>query len=90
MAAYNSYRDMELLADDYTLAQIEQAILQVGDREPQRPLQYVRKVLARMAVEGVTVSAAPAPRVLSETERAAQEAALEAERRAWREAEGLS
>lgn len=33
---------------------------------------------------------APAPRVLSETERAAQEAALEAERRAWREAEGLS
>lgn len=90
LAAYNSYRDMELLADDYTLAQIEQAILQVGDREPQRPLQYVRKVLARMVVEGVTVSSIPAAPELTQEQRAARDAELEAERHAWREAQGLS
>ena len=47
------------------------------------------KAQAHMAVEGVTVSAAPAARVLSEAERAAQEAALEAERVAWRKEQGL-
>ena len=51
------------------------------------PLAFVARDYVTWKMKQET--AAPAPRVLSEAERAAQEAALEAERVAWRKEQGL-
>ena len=53
--------DMDAIADDYTIAQVEQAILSVGERKPQRPLQYLRSVLATNALAAQTTAAPLAP-----------------------------
>ena len=52
--------DMDAIADDYTIAQVEQAILSVGERKPQRPLQYLRSVLATNALKPAAAPLAPA------------------------------
>jgi hypothetical protein len=42
-------RELNRIAEDYTLAQIEQAVLAVGDKELERPFQYLRRVLSNAA-----------------------------------------
>jgi hypothetical protein len=39
-------RELDKIAEDFTLAEIERAILAVGDKELERPFQYLRKVLS--------------------------------------------
>jgi hypothetical protein len=48
-------RELDKIAEDFTLAEIERAILAVGDKELERPFQYLRKVLSN-----TQLTAAPA------------------------------
>jgi hypothetical protein len=54
-------RELDRIAEDYTLAQIEQAVLSVGDKELERPFQYLRRVLSNNAQLPIAPAAPSGP-----------------------------
>jgi hypothetical protein len=61
MLGPGAQREMNRIAEDYTLAQIEQAILAIGEKELERPFQYLRRVLSNNAQLPIAPAAPSGP-----------------------------
>jgi hypothetical protein len=80
------------LADMGATPEEVKAIIAERRAKGKQPDEYPMEFMARDYVgwKSRMERATPAPRVLSDTDKAAADKALEAERRAWREAQGLA